>query len=90
MMKMIGIFLINSEQELAFAQFGQHIRIDGFRYVVDANICMFQHAGGEEMFTREQPAELVQLLKVSDEVLVAHIDDAGRTIDEYTVPLSRT
>lgn len=87
---MMGIFLVNAEQKLAFAQFGQHIRIEGFRYVGDARLCLVIHSGGsEELFTTEQPPEVAQCLELLPDVLVAHIDTGGRTIEEYTVPITR-
>lgn len=85
---MFGLFLINDKQELAFAQFGQHVKVEGFRYVKDAKLCLVLHsAGTEEMFTTEQPPAVAALLASISEVLVAHIDDEGTTCDEYTVPV---
>lgn len=85
---MHGIFLVNEAKEIAFAQFGQHVRIEGFRYIRDARLCVVIHSGGqEEMFTTEQPQPIAERLDREREILVAHIDDHGVTQDEYAVPI---
>jgi hypothetical protein len=87
---MIGLFLVNPEQKLAFAQFGQHVKIERFRYVRDARLCLVVHSQGvEELFTTEQTFEVARCLEYLPDVLVAHIDAEGRTIEEYAVPISR-
>ena len=87
---MFGLFLVNDKQKLAFAQFGQHVRIERFRYVSDARLCLVVHSNGvEELFTTEQPTEVAGCLEALPDVLVAHIDQEGTTIDEYTVPIER-
>lgn len=86
---MIGLFLINKQGRLAFAQFGAHVKIEAFRYVPDVKLCLVQHSGGtEELFTTEQPPEIAQKLESIGEILVAHIDEDGGTKDEYVVPIS--
>lgn len=87
---MFGLFLVNEKQKLAFAQFGQHAKIERFRYVRDARLCLVVHTQGiEELFTTEQPAEVARCLEALPDVLVAHIDQEGNTIEEYTVPITR-
>lgn len=86
---MIGLFLINKQGRLAFAQIGAHVKIEAFRYVRDAKLCLVLHSDGtEEMFTSEQPPEISAKLETISEILVAHIDEDGSTKDEYVVPIS--
>jgi hypothetical protein len=88
---MHGLFLLNKKKEIAFAQFGSHVKIEGFRYIRDARLCVVIHSTGqEEMFTTEQPEPIAGKLASVSEVLVAHLDDLGHTVDEYTVPVTHT
>lgn len=85
---MFGLFLVNREKKVAFAQFGSHVKIESFRYVRDARLCLVKHSEGvEEMFTSEQPPEIAERLGAITEILVAHLDDEGRTVEEYAVPV---
>lgn len=85
---MHGIFLLNSNNEVAFAQLGEYVRIEAFRYIRDARACVVVHSNGqEELFTTEQPQPLIDCLERSNTILVAHVDEAGQTITEYSVPL---
>lgn len=88
---MFGLFLVNDKQQVAFAQFGQHVTVEAFRYVADAKLCVAIHSGGaEEMFTTELPAVVADRLGEVESVLVAHLDDDGKTVGEYVVPVQRT
>ena len=86
---MIGLFLVNHENELAFAQFGDRSRIASFRYVRDARFCLAILASGEEVcFTSELAPEIVECLERCHEVLVAHVAADGTAQLEYDVPVA--
>lgn len=84
---MIGLFAINSKNDVCFVQYGHHQKISLLR-VVPGNSCVAQlDDGTEEMFTTELNAEILAAVRILTELLVVHMSDDGEPVDEYVVPL---
>lgn len=83
------MFLVNDEDELAFAQHGAHADIASFRYHTDTGMCVaLLRSGEEETFDDAIHQIIREKFAQRREVLVAHIDDQGAVLTEYTVPLA--
>lgn len=86
---MIGIFLVNENDELCFAQHGDHKDIAGFRFHTDTGMCIaIRGSGDEEVFVDAMHEEIRDYLSKDQSVLVADIDDEGALTREYSVPLT--
>ena len=85
---LIGLFMINPEGEVCFAQVGDHQRLTEIRIVPGPCAVAVLADGTEEMFTSEIHAEILAPMKATNQILVAHLDDDGKAIDEYTIPLT--
>lgn len=86
---MIGIFLINDENKLAFAQYGEHKEIARFRIHTDTSMCIVELATGmEESFDDAMHDEIREALERNPSVLVGHMTQENAVIDEYDVPVS--
>ena len=85
---MIGSFLVNPENQVAFAQFDLPKKLASLR-VVPGPCCIAVLADGtEEMFTDELHSKILAAMKGKSEILVAHVGEDGKALEEYVVPLS--
>lgn len=86
---MIGLFLINDENQVAFAQHGEHQRISRFRLHQDTNMCIVELASGhEESFDDVMHDEIREALERNPSVLVGHMTANGEVLDEYDAPVT--
>lgn len=86
---MIGLFLINDENKLAFAQYGEHQKISQFRFHQDTSMCIVELASGhEESFDDVMHDEIREALERNPTILVGHMTDSNNALDEYDVPVS--
>jgi hypothetical protein len=84
----IGLFLVNGQDKLAFAQYGAHRKIARFRFHQDTSMCMAEMASGEEeSFDDVMPDMIRVALQSNAAVLVSHMSDDGRVLVEYDVPV---
>lgn len=85
---MIGMFLINEDDKLAFVQYGDHKHIAQFRFHQDTNMCIVELASGdEESFDDVMHDEIRAALQNNAEVLVGHMTDENEVIEEYDAPI---
>jgi hypothetical protein len=84
---MIGIFLVNPEGNVCFAQLGQHRQIASLRLVPGPCCMVVLSDGSEEMFTDEIHADILGSLRTKAEILVVHAAEDGSSVEEYTVSL---
>ena len=84
---MIGIFLVNPEGNVCFAQLGQHRQIASLRLVPGPCCMVALSDGSEDMFTDEIHADILVALRTKTELLVVHAAEDGSAVEEYMVPL---
>ena len=85
---MIGAFLLNPENEICYAQFGEHVRLQAVRYVSDIQTTILvREDGEEELLTEPLGADFSASLAAAKEILIACMDADGETADEYMVPV---
>ena len=85
---MIGGFLINSEDEIAFAQLNPHEKLRHFCVTHDAGTCLVAYDDGrDDMFTHEIPEQLLPRFRSARTILVVEIDPEGLPLNEYEVPV---
>jgi hypothetical protein len=86
---MFGTFLMNLENQVCFAQMGQHKKITYVR-LAESDLCIMGCENGhEEMFTDEIVPQIWDAMKESDHILIAHLDAAGNLIEEYNAPIQK-
>lgn len=84
---LVGIFLVNPEGNVCFAQLGQHRQISSLRLVPGPCCMVGLSDGSEEMFTDEIHADILGALRTKPEILVVHAAEDGSAVAEYIVPL---
>lgn len=85
---MIGLFLVDDKQDLAFFQYGAHQDIAGIKYFAHNQMCALELASGEEEFLDSQMIEqIIATLQSSRHALIAHIGTDAECITQYSVPI---
>lgn len=88
MVALFGLFMLNPEGEVCFAQIGEHHDLCRIRIVPGPSAIAVLRDGTEEMFTTEIDPIILSALQKHSEILVAHVGDNGKAVKEYAVPLS--
>jgi len=78
----------NPENEVCFAQVGEHHNLSAIRIVPGPACIAVLEDGSEELFTTEIEPVILGPLQKQKDILIAHVDESGKAIAEYTVPLS--
>lgn len=88
---MLGVFLVNPEKEICFAQIADYQDIESVRYVSDAQACIFHLTDGTEELVNDGVHEkLGDHLKSVPQIFVVHVDEQGEALKEYAVPISHS
>jgi hypothetical protein len=88
MVGIVGAFMVNPENDVCVAQLGEFSALKGIRIVPGPCAIAILSDGTEDMFTEEIHPEIMKHLHDKTEMLVAHVGDDGKAVEEYTVPLS--
>lgn len=87
---MIGVFLINSRNELCFVNSEKRGGIASVIYVPDMRMAsIVLDDGSSEVITHEISDTLLPGITTQETVLVVQLDEAGHLIHEHRVPLVR-
>lgn len=87
MLGVVGVFLVNPEGDVCFAQAGEHQKIVSLRLVAGPSAIAVYPDGSEDMFTSEIHTDILTPMLKKSEILIAHIDENGEAVEEYNVPL---
>lgn len=88
MVAIFGLFMLNPEGEVCFAQIGEHHVLHGVRIVSGGSAIAVLPDGSEEMFTSEIEPLIISALRKQTELLVAHVGEDGKCLREYNVALN--
>lgn len=87
MAALTGAFLVNKQDALCFVQVGVPVKLASIRIVPGPCIIATLPDGSDEMFTDQLDAKILAAMMGKNTILIAHIGDDRKFLDEYFVPL---
>lgn len=89
--QMLGLFLVNPENEICLTQIPPHRDVVSMRYVPQERTCLLgMDDGTEEMIESQLSESITDVICAAPQLFVVHLNPDGSALKEYAVPITKS